>query len=111
MGRQKGVLLPEEWFSGPDPVDHRLYIDCQRARAQAWYRGQDWTITEQQYIDIWRTNDWYKLKGRGLGSVCLSRIDPEKGWHIDNVEIVERFKHYSKAGKKSRELANVQYRL
>ena len=99
MGRLKGSLSPESWLSGPDPIDHKLYVDCQRARAQANFRGEGWTITEQEYIALWRQNDNYKLKGRSSGSLCLVRIDLEKPWTLDNVEILERVRHYRKCGK------------
>lgn len=97
MGRKKG-LYPNSWYSGPDPVDHKLYIDCQRARAQANFRGEGWSITEQEYIALWRENDSYKSKGRGTGCLCLVRIDLEKPWTLDNVVILERVKHFRKCG-------------
>lgn len=101
MGRQKGKTYPEAWYCGPDPIDHKLYYACQRARAQAWFRGEEWHITEREYIDIWRKDDRYKLKGRTTGSLCLVRIDIEKGWTLDNVEVLERYKHFRRAGKET----------
>lgn len=97
MGRKKGTLYPKDWLSGPDPVDHRLYNDCLRARAQAWYRGEEWLLTEQEYIQLWRVNDNYLRKGRTTGSLCLIRIDIERAWHIDNVEVIERHRHFRRA--------------
>jgi hypothetical protein len=79
-------------------VDHRLYTDCQRARAQAKYRGESWTITEEQYIAIWRKDDQYLKKGRGPNDLCLTMCDPELGWHLDNVEIIDRLVHYKNQG-------------
>jgi hypothetical protein len=93
MGRKNGIY-PQIWLSGPDPIDHKLYNDCQRARAQAWYRGEEWTITEAEYIAIWRENDYYKNKGRASDQYCLVRKDYEKGWFLDNVEIRIRLDHY-----------------
>jgi 5-methylcytosine-specific restriction endonuclease McrA len=102
MGRKSGTY-PHTWLSGPDEVDHKLYIDCLRARAQANFRGEGWTITEQEYIKLWRTDDRYKLKGRGTESLCLVRIDLEKAWTLDNVEIIERIKHFRRSGKETKE--------
>jgi len=65
-----------------------------RARAQAWYMQQEWTIQEDEYIALWRTNDRYKNKGRRNDQFCLVRKDYEKGWHLDNVQIVTRLEHY-----------------
>jgi hypothetical protein len=98
MGKRSGIY-PHTWISGPDPVDHKLFTDCQRARAQAWYRNEEWQITETEYIDLWRENNHYLRKGRTTGSLCLVRIDLEKAWCLDNVEIIERHKHFRRAGK------------
>jgi hypothetical protein len=77
-----------------DPVDHKLFMNCMRARAQAWYMGLEWTITEDEYIAMWRHNDLYKEKGRHNHEYCLVRKDYEKGWHMNNVEIITRGDHY-----------------
>jgi hypothetical protein len=90
----KTGTYPNIWLSGPDPVDHKLYTDCQRARAQAWYRGEDWFITEQEYIDLWRQENRYLRKGRSTGSLCMIRLDIERAWTLDNVAIIERHKHF-----------------
>lgn len=94
MGRKKGSITPEDWLSGPDPVDHKLYTDCQRARAQAWYRGEEWLITEQEYIELWRYQNQYQNKGRCRHNLCMVRIDPERAWHKDNVLIISRLQHF-----------------
>ena len=78
----------------PDVVDNKLFMDCMRARAQAWYMGQEWTITEDEYIKLWRTGDKYKNKGRRNEDFCLVRKDYDRGWHLDNVHIVTRLEHY-----------------
>lgn len=102
MGRKSGIY-PHTWLSGPDPVDHKLYTDCLRARAQANFRGEGWEISEQEYIDLWRSEDRYKSKGRSTGCLCLVRIDLEKAWTLDNVHIVERVKHFRRSGKETKE--------
>ena len=93
MGRKSGIY-PNTWRSGPDPIDHRLFNDCQRARAQAWYRGEQWFITEQEYIALWRTNDYYLRKGRHNEDLCLIRRHYDLPWSLDNVQIVTRLEHY-----------------
>jgi hypothetical protein len=87
----------------PDAVDNKLFNDWMRARAQAHFRSEVWMLTEQEYIDIWRQGDMYKLKGRGSGAFCLVRIDLEKGWDLDNVEIRERIRHFRRCGGERRE--------
>jgi hypothetical protein len=78
----------------PDPVDHKLFSDWMRARAQAHYMNQEWTITEDDYIELWRTNDRYLKKGRSNDEFCLVRIDYDLGWHLDNVKVITRLEHY-----------------
>lgn len=96
MAKKSGIY-PHTWLSGPDHDDHRLYIDCQRARAQANFRGEGWTITEEEYIALWRRDDQFKRKGRRINDLCLVRIDLEKPWTLDNVEIKERALHFKRA--------------
>lgn len=98
MGTPKGTKRTYMWKSGPDPIDHKLYVQCQRARAQANFRGEVWTITEQEYIDLWRENDRYLNKGRRPEDLCLTRRDPEGDWSMDNVIIVTRAYHYRQIG-------------
>lgn len=107
MGRKSGIY-PHTWISGPDPVDHKLYNDCLRARAQANFRGEVWLLSEKEYISLWRENDAYKLKGRGTGSLCLIRIDIEGPWRLNNVEIVERIKHFRRSGRERLERMNAR---
>ena len=90
---RKGIRSPHLWKSGPDPIDNDLYIECQRRRAQAWYRKEEWLITEQEYIDLWRTDNRYLKKGRHSENLCMSRVDVEKPWTLDNIEIITRHQH------------------
>jgi hypothetical protein len=90
----KSGLRPHTWKIGTDPIDHRLYIDCLRARAQATYRGEQWLITEQEYISLWRTEDRYLQKGRGAECVCLIRCDHTQPWTVNNVKFISRLEHF-----------------
>ena len=87
-------LRPHTWLIGPDPIDHKLYTDCQRARAQARFRREEWTITEQEYIEMWRKDDRYLKKGRTRESLCLTMQNSSLGWHVDNVEFITRIEHF-----------------
>ena len=98
--RIQGCLCPGAWKSGPDPVDHLLYIQCQRARAQANYRGEGWTITEEEFIAMWRKDNLYLKRGKGPEDLCLTRKDEEKPWTMDNVYIIQRLEHYRYCNKK-----------
>ena len=92
-------LRPHTWLIGPDPIDHKLYTDCQRARAQARFRGEEWTITEQEYIALWRKDNHYLRKGRTTTSICLTMSDPDLGWHMNNVELVSRQDHFRRCNQ------------
>jgi hypothetical protein len=109
MGK-KNNTYPNTWLSGPDPIDHKLFNDCQRARAQAWYRGEDWFISEHEYIQLWREGDRYQRKGRTTNSLCMIRLDIEAAWTLDNVTIAERHQHFRQVHihkKLKRQMANV----
>jgi hypothetical protein len=93
MGRKLGIY-PHIWMSGPDHIDHKLYTDCQRARAQAWYRGEQWFITEKEYIEMWRKDDRYLMKGRHADAICMTKIDYDLPWTVDNVEFISRREHF-----------------
>ena len=96
MAGKLGYTYPHIWKSGPDPVVHQLWLDCQRSRAQAKYRGQEWLITEQEYVDLWMKDDRYKFKGRNRENICMTRIDKTKPWQVSNVVFENRAEHYRK---------------
>ena len=99
---QQGIR-PHVWIIGSDVVDHKLYIACQRAKAQAKYRQEVWLITEIEYIKLWRTDDQYLKKGRGIDDLCLTRKDFDLDWTLDNVEIISRHDHYKRCHQYKRE--------
>lgn len=102
MRKTKQGIYPHTWKSGPDLTVHKLYVDCQRARAQAWYRGEQWQITEQEYIDLWLIEDRYQRKSRCREGLCMTRIDPELPWTLDNVHIITRLEHFRRSAEAKR---------
>lgn len=99
-GAPLGVTRPYQWLSGPDQQHHKLYTDCQRARAQARHRGEEWLITEREYIELWTKNDQHLSKGRGRSDLTMTRRDPEKSWTVDNVEIISRIEHLRRCNRR-----------
>lgn len=99
MGRKIGTY-PRIWKSGPDEINHKLYTDCQRARAQAWYRGEQWFITEEEYIQLWRAEDRYQRKGRTVECLCLTKIDYDLPWTVDNVQFITRREHFRQCNQR-----------
>ena len=59
-----------------------------RARAQAWYRNEEWDLTVEEYIEMW--DEHYDNKGRGKEDYAWTRIDQEGPWTKDNIIIGKR---------------------
>jgi hypothetical protein len=60
------------------------------AKNQAAYRGQGWTITKEEYIEMWSKDDQFLHRGRSSDSLNLVRIDMDGDWDYDNVYIITR---------------------
>ena len=101
-------IYPELWKSGRDPVRHQLWLECQRGRAQAKYRGQVWDMSEDEFCDIWIEDNRYKHRGRDPNSLCMTRKDKTLPWRVDNVKFATRREHfreiYAGIPRKSRKL-------
>lgn len=80
------------WLSGPDRVRHDQWVAFGRARCQARFRGEAWTLTFEEYEDLWR-GQWSQ-RGRRRGDLCLSRRDYDQGWDLANVELIDRYSHH-----------------
>jgi len=109
-GRQAGIY-PELWKSGRCPIRHRLWLECQRNRAQAKFRGQVWEITEEEFIVLWMTDNRYQHRGRRADDLCMTRIRKDESWNKNNVFFPTRKQHFNSlyAGK-SKENYQVEYR-
>lgn len=73
---------------------HRLSY-C-RMKAQAKFRKEEFTLTWEQYQEIW-DGKWH-LRGSEKGGLCLTRIDWEGPWSIDNVSLTDRETHWTRQG-------------
>lgn len=60
------------------------------AVTQARLRGQDWTITKEQFFELWSEDDRWAQRGTSSSDLTFSRIDMEGDWSIDNVDIITR---------------------
>ena len=83
------IIDPLNWGDEEAIIERDRYYALLKHRAQAAYRGEEHTLTNEQWCEIWTLERW-RLRGRERNSLCLAQIDPEKGWHKDNVEVVER---------------------
>ena len=84
---------PNAWTYPGDrarSLKHRAYS---RARAQEHFRGQEWTITPEQWQDlIWPEHLWHR-RGRQPEDLCMHRLDIDKPWAVGNVALMTRRAH------------------
>jgi len=74
---------------GPDPEVQRHYYRWLRAKAQARFWAQEWTIIWEDYLDIFKTAPG-RWGGRDGDALHLARRDTRQGWHLWNVHLVKR---------------------
>lgn len=82
---------PNAWVTGPDELEHRKYRAFIQHRNQSNYRNEPWDLTFEQYKEIWAEH-WFN-RGRTKDCYCLTRIDYDLPWTLDNVEVVTRQAH------------------
>ena len=76
------------WKTGPDPEVRKHYYRYMRMKCQARYWCQEWTIIWEDYLDILKSSSvkW----GRTKDTTNLVRINTEDGWHLYNVQLMNR---------------------
>jgi hypothetical protein len=88
-------LRPHTWKVQGE-VPHEQYRCWIQHKNQANFRGEDYELTFEQYQDLWKYN--WDMKGRSTHNYCLTRIDPEGAWTMDNVEVIDRIEHLRRQG-------------
>jgi hypothetical protein len=91
-----------------DPFDHERYRPFLKARSQAWFRGEDWDLTFEDFCQLWTWDHW-QMRGKGSSDFAMARIDCEKGWNLDNCEIVTRRQQLRRNNLKKRQLREREY--
>lgn len=89
---------PHVWKSGPDPIEHKKYLNWIQQKNQAQFRKEPWELTFETWKEIW--GDDYQYKGRASQDLCMTRRDDQGAWTRDNVEIVTRREHVIRQGLK-----------
>jgi hypothetical protein len=89
LGIKRGPY-PHNWCTGPDPRRHEQYYAWLKHKSQAAYRLEEHTLSFEQWETMWNTDYAWENRGRDNLSINLCRIDKEKGWHQDNVQLVVR---------------------
>lgn len=81
---------PHVWVYPHDKEANKKHLARLRSLAQAKFRGEEWTITEEEWMTtVWPKDLWLR-RGRNGEDLCLIRWDAEKAWSKDNVYIVTR---------------------
>ena len=74
---------------GRPPYPDRAYaarcVAYNRARSQARYRNEEWSLTRQDFEELW--TPYWENRGRCKGQYSMRQIDRYLGWHLWNVEI------------------------
>ena len=91
-----GVYAQPEYYTPQGIIDQDIKYAWMKHRSQAAYRGEDHSITLEEWRELWPNELWFQ-RGRSVGSLCLSKLDIESGWSIDNVEICTRRKYLKRA--------------
>ena len=82
-------------------VPHQQFRCWQQMRAQASFRGEEFELTLEQYQEIWGSK--WEFKGRGIDDYCLTRVDMDLGWTIDNTQCVKRLDHLQEHRRRQRQ--------
>ena len=94
-GRVKGRIYPNI-VTYPGILSEYRMSWC-RMKAQAKFRGEEFTITWEEYQAIWEGR-WH-LRGTYKTSQVLVRKDSSQPWCVDNVEIVVRLEQWRRQNK------------
>jgi hypothetical protein len=86
-----GRVNPSRWCY-PDPETRDQYYGWLKHRAQAKFRGEDYTLTKEEWFDYWKDGAWAQ-RGRQPHNLSLVQIDPDLGWHKSNCEVVLRIEY------------------
>ena len=87
---------PQSWVTGPDPVEHKKYRTFIQQRNQAQWREEEWTITFEQWKQLWDQSGQWDNRGRERSCYCMTRRDVLEPWTADNAVIITREQHSRK---------------
>lgn len=87
--RRYGAKGPQQdrWLI-TDPELRQLRYRFLRARCQARYWGQEWTLTWKQFAEVCKP--YMDKMGRNVNDMNITRKDLAKGWIKKNVQMMKR---------------------
>ena len=98
---------PHLWVHPHDKYHNDKHRTYSKAKAQADYRNEEWSLTAAEWDIIWPDHLWDR-RGRDPESLCMSRKDYEKGWSLDNVRLLTRRAHLVYLKRTFAELAEIE---
>ena len=72
-----------------DPDIHKKYVPFLRARAQANFRNEEWTLTFEDFLELWPEDLWNQ-RGHEKHNYSMGLVDLKGGWHRHNVQVCPR---------------------
>lgn len=87
---------PHVWMCGPDEYKHSMYMPWMRAKAQARFRNEDWSMSFEEFYELWKI-EWPN-RGRKPDDICMTRDDPDGAWDVDNTILITRSEHLKRQG-------------
>lgn len=90
---------PYIWKSGPyDEYKHSMYHPYLLSRAQANFRGEEFTLSFEEYYELWKEH--WNNRGRQPENMCMTRRDPDGAWDCKNAYIITRKEHLQIQGRR-----------
>jgi len=86
---RKGIR-PHTWKVQGE-VPHKQYTAWLRAKAQANYRKEIWTLSFEEFQKLWQ--GVWDFRGRGRDDYVMSRDDHHGAWSIGNVSCIRRYEY------------------
>jgi len=84
---------PKHVKFGNNNYQRERYYAFLKHRSQARFKGLDYTLTWEDWDQIWCKDSWAN-RGRAMTNYVLGRIDWAKGFHANNVRIMDRKEHF-----------------
>jgi hypothetical protein len=89
-----GKMRPNAWKVGPDPVKYAKYRVWIQQKNQAQFRDEGWDLDLDTWIYLW--GELWHNRGRAKDDYCMTRLDFNKPWTADNVEVITRQEHLTR---------------
>jgi hypothetical protein len=70
-----------------------------RARAQANFRKEGWTMTFEEFEQMWNQDGSWEQRGRRADDLLMTRLDSGMPWSFENCYIEVRRIHLQQHGR------------